>query len=247
MRGYGHDCPLLRSSRAARPTVLRRPPSPGQVLCPVCRALFDHVLAAPAPEGLIACGAVFSCARYEDHARSAVLRWKDHGDAEAGWLSPIAGSAGCGRCHSRRSRACVWPVPSSWRSVRRRGRAHILELTRPLVRDLRRRGFAARQVCVITMAGRQRRSVTRSHERQRQERSLAAFRLRPAARRLEPGEAVILVDDICTTGSTLLACAHVLADAGHRPLAALTLASVADPARTVASTRMPAFRREVFG
>ncbi len=222
---------------------------PGHVLCPDCRALFDHVLARPAPTGLIAGGAVFSCAVYEGHARTAILRWKDHGDAEAGRLLARL------LCRLARSvlpvvpglRVAVVPVPSSRRSVRRRGRAHILELTRPLVRDLRRRGFAARQVCVITMAGRQRRSVTRSHERQRQERSLAAFRLRPAARRLEPGEAVILVDDICTTGSTLLACAHVLADAGHRPLAALTLASVADPARTVASTRMPAFRREVFG
>lgn len=220
---------------------------PGQVLCPVCRALFDHVLARPAPEGLIACGAVFSCARYEDHARSAVLRWKDHGDAEAGRLLArrLCRLAGDVIPAEPGMRVAVVPVPSSRRSVRRRGRAHILELTRPLVRDLRRRGLAARQVRAIGLAGHPGKSVTRSHERQRQARSRAAFRLRRAAGRLDPDEAVILVDDICTTGSTLLACARALTQAGRRPVAALTLASVADPSCRAA--RVPAFHREVFG
>lgn len=222
---------------------------PGQVLCPDCRALFCHVLVRSAPTGLIACGAVFSCASYEGPARSAILRWKDHGDAEAGRLLARL------LCRLGRAvipavpglRVAVVPVPSSHRSVRRRGRAHILELTRPFVRDLRRRGLTARQIRAIGMSGRPGKSVAHSHERQRQARSRTVFRLCRVAGRLDPGEAVILVDDICTTGSTLLACAHVLTEAGHRPVAALTLASVADPARPGASSQVPAFHRDVFG
>ena len=222
---------------------------PGQVLCPGCRALFDHVLVRPAPTGLVACGTVFSCARYEDAARSAILRWKDHDDVEEGRV------LACQLCRLGRDviipvvpgmRVAVVPVPSSRRSVRRRGRAHILELTRPLVRDLRRRGLAARQVRAIGLTGRPGKSVARSHERQRQARSRTAFRLHRAAGRLDPDEVVILVDDICTTGSTLLACARALTQAGHRPVAALTLASVADPARSDSFPQVPAFHRDVF-
>jgi ComF family protein len=47
-----------------------------------------------------------------------------------------------------------------------------------------------------------------------------------APRRLD-GLAVVLVDDVCTTGATRDACARVLLDAGVRDVRALTVARVA--------------------
>jgi predicted amidophosphoribosyltransferase len=220
---------------------------PGRVLCPGCRRLFAADIARPAPTGLIACGHVYSCARYEGAARHAVLGWKDHDDIEAGRLLARLLCALTDRILPRAPglAVAVVPVPSSRRSVRRRGRRHILELSAPLVRDLRRRGFDARQVRALALRGTSAKSVARTHAGQRRSRSRTAFRLAPAARRLRPGEAVILVDDICTTGATLLACSALLAGAGHRPLVALTLATVVSDRDPQERRHLLAFHREL--
>jgi ComF family protein len=62
----------------------------------------------------------------------------------------------------------------------------------------------------------------------------AAFAVRPAALRMRPGgrftlrnRAVVLVDDVMTTGATLDACSQALREAGVRRVAALTLARTA--------------------
>jgi ComF family protein len=52
-----------------------------------------------------------------------------------------------------------------------------------------------------------------------------AFALR--RRQQVAGLCVLLVDDVCTTGATLEACARVLKDAGAREIRALTAARVA--------------------
>lgn len=219
----------------------------GEVLCPDCRSLFVGIVRRPAPTGLIACGTVYSCALYEDHARSAILQWKDHDDIEAGRLlarhlcqlalhvlPPLAGKA-----------VAIVPVPSSRQSVRRRGRVHIRELACPLVRALRRHGVSAHCVWAISCRGRQKKSVVHSHVAERQIRSRSAFRLARAARKLSCCPLVLLVDDICTTGSTLLACARLLARSGHRPLGALTLASVISQ-QEKDREKINAFHRTVF-
>lgn len=51
-----------------------------------------------------------------------------------------------------------------------------------------------------------------------------AFGLQPGAASLVRGRWVVLVDDVVTTGSTLVACAEVLMDAGARAVSALTIA-----------------------
>jgi ComF family protein len=54
-----------------------------------------------------------------------------------------------------------------------------------------------------------------------------AFAVRRAYRRALRDQAIVLVDDVMTTGATLDACARVLVDAGARDVRALTAARVA--------------------
>lgn len=53
-----------------------------------------------------------------------------------------------------------------------------------------------------------------------------AFAVTRAGRRCLPGATVVLVDDVCTTGATLEACARALKEAGAREVRALTAARV---------------------
>ncbi len=53
-----------------------------------------------------------------------------------------------------------------------------------------------------------------------------AFDLRPGGRALVAGKAVLLVDDVLTTGATVQECARLLRRAGARRVDVLTLARV---------------------
>lgn len=200
----------------------------GEVLCPSCRKVFSEIQYRRAPAGLISCGVIYSCAMYEGEVRHTILQWKDHGDREVGHL---LARFMCGLVERVLPDVCdmpvaLVPVPSSRESVHRRGRVHLREITEPLVRSLRRRDVRAQSIAAITMSGHQKKSVAQSHAHQRAQRSHSAFQLSSSARRLADFPVVILVDDICTTGSTLLSCARLLTEAGHKPLCAVTLASV---------------------
>jgi predicted amidophosphoribosyltransferase len=46
----------------------------------------------------------------------------------------------------------------------------------------------------------------------------------PARKNVLKGKSFLLIDDVCTTGSTLLACAKVLRSAGAQKVLALTVA-----------------------
>jgi ComF family protein len=121
--------------------------------------------------------------------------------------------------------SCVVPVPlHPWRRIHRGfNQAADLAATLPLpvVYALWRRRVTLPQTGLT--AGARRRNVR------------GAFRVSPLVprrvlRSMVVDRAIVLVDDVRTTGATLDACAHVLKDAGAREVRALTVA-LAEPLR----------------
>jgi ComF family protein len=109
----------------------------------------------------------------------------------------------------------VVPVPLHRRRRRARGFNQAEDLARglgrPIVRALRRRRVT--------------RSQTDLPAAQRHANVRDAFAIR--RRSNVSGLRVVIVDDVCTTGATLEACARVLREAGAREVSALTAARVA--------------------
>jgi ComF family protein len=70
-----------------------------------------------------------------------------------------------------------------------------------------------------------------SSARQRAENVAGAFAVPEAARRRVADRAIVLVDDVITTGATVSACARALRAAGARRIDVLAAAMVADPRR----------------
>lgn len=207
--------------------------APDAVLCVQCRALFARVERRPISARLACDASIWACASYAGAARRAILRWKDHGDREAGrflagacassaqrvaaaerWQSALAGSG----------KLAVVPAPSSRASVRRRGRLQTLELADALARALRRRGITAEPVLGLEMS-RTRKAVQESARRSRQQRGHG---IHAVSGRLQGYAAAVIVDDICTTGSTLLSCARALYAAGIPVLSLFAIAMVPD-------------------
>jgi ComF family protein len=115
--------------------------------------------------------------------------------------------------------SCAVPVPlHPWRRLRRgfnQAAALAAALEIPVVHALWRRRFTPPQTGLT--AGARRRNVR------------GAFRLSPfltdrVFQSMLAGRAIVLVDDVRTTGATLDACAHVLKDAGVKEVRALTVA-----------------------
>lgn len=221
---------------------------PDAVLCPDCAGLFTLRLTQPLPQTLIETGRVVSCAAYAGRVRQAILQWKDHGDYEVGealasrladvmqWAVMQPWAARCrettvsaAAAAARGSgddvrRLAVIPVPSSKASRAVRGRLQTAELAVALARRLNACGIPACAAECLAMAGKKK-SVQASSVRRRQQRSVSGIRVLP---RRFPSDcaAAVLVDDICTTGSTLLGCARTLHAQGIRVAAAFTIASV---------------------
>ena len=116
--------------------------------------------------------------------------------------------------------ACVVPVPLHRSRRRRRGFNQAADLARslglPVRRALRRTRATESQTGL---------PAARRHKNVRD-----AFAVTPASRRLR-GAVVVLVDDVCTTGATLEACARSLKAAGVQEVRALTAARVVAPRR----------------
>lgn len=110
---------------------------------------------------------------------------------------------------------CVVPVPLHWSRQWTRGFNQSAELARglglPIVAGLAREQRTASQA-TLSAAGR------RANVRD----AFAPRRGRAAARLA--GSTVVLIDDVCTTGATLEACARVLLGAGAHEVRAITAA-----------------------
>jgi len=135
----------------------------------------------------------------------------------------------------RDDRAVLVPVPLSPARLRERGfnQAAILaegvagRIDRPVAHLLMRMPGGRRQAAST--------EVDRQHNVQ--------GRFQSAGPRPEGVETAIIVDDVITTGATVLSCAEVLAEAGFTRIAALTFARTIRVHRRTRRTPVPALRR----
>jgi predicted amidophosphoribosyltransferase len=184
------------------------------------------------PVSLVGNGLIISCGTYEGVVRRAILEWKDHDDEEVGKvfahvLSELIVKAFRSEIVRSSDEICVVPIPSSWRSAVRRGRVQTYDLVRALTAELGEYGVDAECCHCLKFARTRTKSVQDSSAHQRVAR--LRTRIRVVGRRIPPhGSTVILVDDIVTTGATLLNCARALRRAGVKVSAAFSLASTVE-------------------
>ncbi|MFB7269949.1 ComF family protein [Streptomyces sp. NPDC056244] len=188
--------------------------SPRTPLCEDCgRALYGtwpcRVRPVPEPVGL---PAVYAAAPYEDAVRSVLLAHKERGAlglagplgrALAGAVRDVA-PAGTGV-----GPLLLVPVPSSRRAVGARGHDATRRIALAAAGELRRTGRACRVLPVL----RQRRAVADQAglgARQRRANLSGALEVASGGARLLEGGRVVLVDDLMTTGSSLVEAARAL-------------------------------------
>ncbi|MGI5160887.1 ComF family protein [Microbispora sp. CA-102843] len=209
--------------------------APGAPACPACTA---ELLREPAPRppdppppGLPDC---WSATAYDGAARRMILAFKERGRTAlvpvlAASVSACVAAWAAGGGADRE----VWlvPVPSARAASRRRGHEPVRAVAAAAARELRRRGRPAALAPLL----RQSRRVADQAGLGSAERAVnlsgafevvpgSAARLRPSRRDLE-AVAVVLVDDVVTTGTTLAEAARALRAAGAEASAAVTVAA----------------------
>jgi predicted amidophosphoribosyltransferase len=191
---------------------------PGALLCPSCGG---HLRAEPAlvPGGAGRSGLpVVSAARYGGVARAVLLAHKDGTTPLVAVLAPLLAAA-VRAVSGPQLPVVLVPAPSARRAVRERGHDHALRLARRTAALLRNGGQEAAAVPALRQARRvaDQGGLSAASRRANLAGALAARRrsLRSLA-----GAPVIVVDDVCATGSTLAACAEALRERDVEPLAA---------------------------
>ena len=197
---------------------------PDEVLCSRCVRLFTGSYRRALPGSSMG---AYACARYEPLVRHAILGWKDHGDQECDipFARALAGLSLRIRITDVLMGRPLWvvPVPSTSRSIRRRGRWHMLSLARAYAAALRSQGIDARVCAALTMHGVGGKAVETTGRGQRFGRVGGVRVKHPQTVR---GLYVVLIDDIVTTGSTMHSCTRVLVDAGAKVITYVSLAQV---------------------
>ncbi|MGY1592677.1 ComF family protein [Geodermatophilus sp. SYSU D00708] len=204
---------------------------PGAVLCRRCAAL----LAAPRlaqprrfPAGFpptVAAGA------YTGPVRPAVNAFKERGRAELarplGTALALAVAGVLAGLPAVPAAVRLVPVPSSRAALRSRGRDHVRELTGRAVAELRAAGLPAAEVRLLRRTGRARDSAGLSAA-QRRANLTGTFALADGVPPLPAGTALVVVDDVVTSGATLTEAAAVLGPAvapGSPPVLAAVVAA----------------------
>lgn len=202
------------------PACCRLGPAP----CPACTSELRRAPPAPSPVGLRSCEAFLA---YDDVGRDLVARLKYRNARDAlGWLAVgMAGLVDPGQVD-----VVTW-APTSAARRRARGFDQAELLARELATELRR---PARRLLVRRPGPAQ----TGQGRTARAEGPHFAARRRSTGLTRAPGEggigAVLLVDDVVTTGSTLSAAARALAAAGIVEVHAVVAARTPDHLRGAA-------------
>ncbi|MEL7976948.1 ComF family protein [Isoptericola sp. F-RaC21] len=211
--------------------------------CPGCRALLDGPprrveASAPRLDRLddVPALPVWALAAYTGPVRELVVAWKDRGRADLDRLvgPPVRSAAHAVAGPTRRAAAgrpvLVVGAPSTASSRRARGRDHVGVLARAAEAGLRDAGARAAVVPALARRGRGRDQVgLGARARGRNLVGSVVTRDRVLARAGGSRPAVLLVDDVLTTGATLAAAERALEDAGADVLGALVLAATPPP------------------
>lgn len=201
------------------------------LLCAGCREALSgagagRVRPSPVPAGL---PVVHAAAVYAGPVRAVLLAHKERGAlplagvlgaalaaavlAGGGFGSDRGSGRGSGSGGVRGGEVALVPVPSARRQVRARGHDPARRIALAAAGRLRRAGVPARVAPVLRL----RRAVADQAglgARQRRENLAGALAVRGGAARLAEGAALVLVDDLVTTGATLAEAARAVRAAG---------------------------------
>jgi predicted amidophosphoribosyltransferase len=179
--------------------------APDRSLCASCA---DAIAARPVTRRLDDGTPIVSALEYEGVVRTAILQLKEHGrtDVARRLAAPLRAAMTTAAARS------VQPlgVPSSRAALRRRGYD-------PVALLLRNAGVRAPRMLTTTRASRQQKSLGAEARAANREGYLRA--LHPLT-----GGRFLLVDDVSTTGATLVEAARAVRSAGGEVVAAATLA-----------------------
>ncbi|MFE7406886.1 ComF family protein [Isoptericola sp. NPDC057559] len=179
---------------------------------------------------------VWALAAYTGPVRELVVAWKDRGRVDLDRLvaprvrAAARDAAPAVRAACRGRRLLVVGAPSTGASRRSRGRDHVRALTRAVAAGLRDAGVPADVVPALVRRGRGRDQVgLGARARARNLTGSVAVR-RGVVESPDGGPAaVLLVDDVLTTGSTLAAAERALEGVGADVVGALVVAATPPP------------------
>lgn len=193
--------------------------APGAGLCAPCRALLvgpplGLVTPTPCPPGLPALSALAS---YDGPLQRLLLSHKEHGRLQL--TRPLGSALAAAVLVHGRGPFVLCPVPSSPHAVRSRGHDHAMRLAQAAARALRSEGVDVRAMRLL----RQRRSLA---DQSGLTTSQRAANLHGALRAQGPPQQhVVVVDDVVTTGATVVEATRALRAGGHAVVGASVLAA----------------------
>ncbi len=209
-------------------------PGPASPLCDGCAGLLRAtrpglVRPDPAPPGLPPCVALGD---YQGLLRELLLEYKERG--RLGLAAPLGAGLAAALAVAVRAlaptadRVLLIPVPATAAAARARHGDHIARLARRAVAVLRASRHRV-ELCPALVAVPRLADSAGLSASARADRADGAFRARSTARSLlsgaGPGTALLIVDDIVTTGATLAAVARRLAGCGAPATGAVVLAA----------------------
>lgn len=207
----------------------------GDALCAECRDQLAAVCAEaafaarpdPCPAGY---PPTWSQTAYDGTVAQLLRVFKDAGRRDAGpalgrllraALAALVGhDVPCRDTLLRGDRLLVCPMPSRPASTRERGRRPAVELARHAVRGAR--PFAVRTVLAVSGNSRDQAGLGAA---ERSANVRGTMRLTAPGRTLVAGRVCVVLDDIVTTGSSLVEARKALLEAGARHVAAATVAA----------------------